>query len=61
VKRTCSQRKKQNREKPSDRQVAYILRAANDAEAQAAAKSVRVEITNASEFADKRDTFLRVE
>ena len=32
------------------------LRAAKDAQAQAAAKPIRVEITNASEFADKRGT-----
>lgn len=38
-----------------------FMRAAKDAEAQAAAKPVRVEITNASEFADKRGTVLRVE
>ena len=37
------------------------LRAAKDAEAQAAAKPIRVEITNASEFADKRGTVVRVE
>ena len=37
------------------------LRAAKDAQAQAAAKPVRVEITNASEFADKRGTVVRVE
>jgi hypothetical protein len=38
-----------------------FLRAAKDAEAQAAAKPIRVEITNASEFADKRGTVVRVE
>jgi hypothetical protein len=38
-----------------------FLRAAKDAEAKAAAKPIRVEITNASEFADKRGTVVRVE
>ena len=37
------------------------LRAAKDAQAQAAAKPIRVEITNASDFADKRGTVVRVE
>jgi len=38
-----------------------FLRAAKDAQAQAADKPIRVEITNASEFADKRGTVVRVE
>jgi hypothetical protein len=38
-----------------------FLRAAKDAQAHAAAKPIRVEITNASEFADKRGTVVRVE
>ena len=37
------------------------LRAAKDAQAQAANQPIRVEITNASEFADKRGTVVRVE
>jgi hypothetical protein len=37
------------------------LRAAKDAQAQAASQPIRVEITNASEFADKRGTVVRVE
>ena len=38
-----------------------FLRAAKDAQAQAASQPIRVEITNASEFADKRGTVVRVE
>jgi len=36
------------------------VRTAKDAQAQAAAKPIRVEITNASDFADKRGTVVRV-
>ena len=38
-----------------------FLRAAKDAQAQNASQPIRVEITNASEFADKRGTVVRVE